>query len=260
MTDIGRGRGHAVFAVTMIGLGILGVVQRSFPPIWTGVYESLPARQVLVYLCALVSLATGTGLLFPRTALIAARVLLSYLLAWLLLFRVPHVFVAPTVEATWWECGDTAVMIAAAWVLYARFSGEQNAGRLRFAGGERGVRIARRFYGLGLLPFGVAHFTYLQNTVADVPGWLPWHVVWAYVTGAAFIAAGLAVLIGVYARLAAVLSAWMMGLFTLLVWVPIVVAGPTAFQWTEFVNSWTLTAAAWVVADSYRGMPRPAVV
>ncbi|HEV2671567.1 MAG TPA: hypothetical protein VGU74_10765 [Gemmatimonadales bacterium] len=232
------------FAVTMIGLGLIGLIQRDFPPIWTGVYKSLPAREVLVYLCAFVSLATGTGLLVPRTAAVAARALLIYLLSWLVLFRIPHVFLAPTVEATWWECGDTAVMAAAAWVLYAGFAGDQSSG-------DRGLRLARMSYGLGLIPFGIAHFTYLKETVADVPGWLPWHVAWAYVTGTAFIAAGLGVLSGVYARLAAVLSAWMMGLFTLLVWVPIVVAGPSAFQWTEFVNSWALTAAAWVVADSY---------
>ena len=247
--------GHAAYAAVMIALGIPGLIRGNFTVIWQGVPESAPGREALAYLCAAVSLASGIGLLFRRTAAVSARVLLALLVLWFLLWRVRALFVASLIEGTW-SCGETLVMAAGTWVLYAWFGADHEPRRFDFATGDRGARIARALYGLGLLPFGYAHFANLEGTASLVPAWLPGHVFWAYFTGAAFVAAGVAILVGVWARLAAALSALQIGLFSVLVWMPIVMAGSlNAFQWGEFADTWALTAAAWVVADSYRGMP-----
>ena len=244
--------GHAFFSLTMIGLGILGIVRPDYVAIWQPVPKDWPD---LASLCAFVSLVCGIGLLWRRMAGVAARALLGYLLLWLLLVRVPGMLLTFNVE-TWWATCKVAVMAAGAWVLYVWLASAKDKQRFGFAAGNKGLRIAQTLYGLALIPFGLAHFLYLQNTASLVPKWLPWHTFWGYFTGGAFILAGVAIVTGVYARLAAMLSALEIGMFTLMVWVPIVAAGNTnTFQWSETVVSATLTAGAWMVADSYRGTP-----
>jgi uncharacterized membrane protein len=247
------GVGGAAFAVALIGIGIQGLVKRDFGPVWGPVPEAAPARVPFIYLWALVELACGAGLLLRRTAAAAARALLAFSLLWFLAVRVTYfVFVSHDIDG-WYPVFQVFVMIAAAWVLYVRFATGTDRRRFAFAAGDGGLRVARALYGVALIPFGIAHFLYLEATAPLVPGWLPWHVGWAYFTGAAFIAAGVAILVRVWGRLAAVLSVWQMGLFALLVWLPKAMAGTLSdFQKGEFVATLVLAAAAWVVAESYR--------
>ena len=64
--------GHAVFATIMVALGILGLSKGDFSPVWAPVPKIVPAREVLVYLCAIISLGSGVGLLWQRIAVTAA--------------------------------------------------------------------------------------------------------------------------------------------------------------------------------------------
>ena len=251
-----RSVGHLLFAATMIALGIMGLVNSSFTGIWQGVPASTPAREALAYVCAIISLVCGIGLLWRRTAAPAARLLLAYISLWWLLFRLRSIFRAPAAQDSWSGCGETAVIVAAAWVLYAWFASDWDTRHLRFVTGDNGLRFARLIYALAMIPFGIAHFHYPKETANLVPGYLPWHMFWAYFFGCTFIAAGIGMLFGVCARMAAALSVLQLGLFTLLVWFPIIGAGAKSpFVWSETEISVALTVAAWVVADSYRGIP-----
>jgi uncharacterized membrane protein len=226
------------FATGLIGLGILALVSGDFAEEWQTIPASFPGRTALAYASGIVMLLGGIGLLFKRTAALSIRVLFPLLIIGFVL-EVPPLVVAPLVEVNWESAGELAILLGGGWVL--------------FATGERGLRMARILFGLWLLPIGLSHFAYLAHTVELVPPWLPYRTGWAYLTGAAHFAAGLGVLFSVVPRLAATLETGMLGAFTLLVWVPRLVAAPTDRSvWSEFIVSWSITGAAWLVADSIR--------
>jgi len=230
--------GRVLYAASLVTLGVMGFQQKDFGLVWTAVPKALAVRSAVLFLCAAISLVAGVSLLWRRAAVTAARVLLVSFGLWIVFFRVPLVIHEPTSPGAWWACGETAAMLAGAWVL----------------SGDRGLAIARVLYGLSLVAFGVAHFTFLERTAGMVPNWLPGHVGWAYFTGGAMIAAGGAIIASVLPRTAATLVALELTLFTLIVWVPTLFPHPNTEQWNEFVDSCVLTGVAWIVAGSYRGM------
>jgi hypothetical protein len=248
---------HAVFAIAMMGIGIVGVLNRDLMPVWNPVPGTGTTHDLLVYLGIVVSLISGIGLLVRRMAASAARLLLAALLVWMLLFRLPNVLREPLFAACW-SVFPLAVMLGAAMVIYVRVAAAWDTQYIRHFSGESGLRTARILYGLSLVFFGMAHFIDLKDTLPLVPNWLPAHLFWAYFTGCTYIASGTAVILGVCARLAATLSAVQIGSFLLLVWIPIVAAGSTVpFQWSETFLNAALLAGAWVIADSYRHTTRP---
>jgi uncharacterized membrane protein len=239
-----------LFAIGMIGLGILALIFGDFALVWQPVAAWVPGRTALAYGSGVLMLLCGLGLLFDATCRIAVRVLFPYLIVWVSL-KVPPLVMTPLSVGAWLGIGELVVLLAGGWVLFARFAGLRDGSVWNFATGEKGVRIAKILFGAAIIPIGLSHLVYGKETAAFVPAWLPYRLGWAYLTGVGQMACGVGVLFSILPRVAAAVEAAMITLFTLLVWAPAIVAAPkTRLPWTAFFISWAIAAAAWVVASN----------
>lgn len=237
------------FAASILAIGVLGVVAGDAVAAFAPLSKKLPAREILAYASALVSIACGVGLLIPATRRFCSRLLLAVLGLWLLVFRAPLLFRWPLSAVSFESCGELAVMVAGAWALVMEPAGSHDGPSSILSRG--GLRACNALYGLAMLAFGTAHFAYVRETAGLIPDWIPLHAACVYFTGASYIAAGVAILAGILAYPAAALCALQMGLFSVLVWVPLVAKHPHDFsQWSELVLSFALAASGWVIADS----------
>lgn len=205
-----------------------------------------PTHDPLAMVIRVVLLVGGLALIIPRVAAPASLALAAVLLLRLLVVQLPVIAKHPLIEVNYESLGENMIEIAGAWTVYSMT-------KSGWLAGYGHVRAGQILFGLALLPIGLSHFFYLDQTAGLIPSWLPFHVSLAYFTGAAHFAAGVAILVGVFAALAATLEAVMVSLFTLVVWVPIVIAAPhSAENWGEICVSAAIAGAAWLVAASLR--------
>jgi uncharacterized membrane protein len=238
----------SLFALGMVGLGILALTYGDFALVWQPVAPWIPGRTALAYMSGALMLLGGVALVFRSTTRWAAIILFPYLIAWALL-KIPALIVAPKMEAVWLGFGELVLLLSGGWILFARLSGLDS--HLGFATGEKGVRIARILFALALIPVGLSHIVYVKQTAELVPAWLPYRIGWAYLTGVGQMACGLGVLFSVLPGIAAMAEAGMLSVFGLLVWLPAVVAAPRdRLSWTAFFITWAIASSAWLVAMS----------
>ena len=246
------GYGRMLLALVMIALGLRGLAFGDFAGVWQRIpIAHLPARGFFVHLVALVELASGIGILVPRLAKISAGAMAAFVLAWMALLKFPAIVYAPAMEATWLGAGEIAVILAGAWTVFASLSRPDG----QLLAGRHGIRNARLLLVLALPTIGLSHFVYADITAGFVPAWLPWRHGWAYLTGAGNLAAAVGILFAVWPRLAATLEAAMLGIITLLVWLPLLLVHPyDSDAWSAFLMSSAIAAGAAAVAGSYRGV------
>jgi uncharacterized membrane protein len=106
-------------------------------------------------------------------------------------------------------------------------------------------RIAVIILGIVLISFGLYHFMSPDTLVNFVPGFLPGGNIWIYVTGTAFILAGIAFILHKQVRLAGYLLALLLIIFVLTIHLPNYLnSGGAELRQAAFVNLLKDTAIA----------------
>ena len=244
------GLGRVLFGLSFAALGVLTVVFHDSAFMWEPVPGAIARENALAVVAAVILAASGIALLNLRTAVWAAPLLVAYL-GFRVLQQIPHIAAHPFIEANWYSVSENLLLVAGAWTIVAQLPNKV-ALITRFVS----MRVGQILFALALPAIGLSHFFYLGQTAPLIPSWIPFHVAFAYLTGAAHIAAGVGILFNFLPRLAAMLEALMVSAFTLLVWVPTVsAASATRFDWSEICVSTAIAGSAWAVAESLRGRP-----
>lgn len=244
-------RTRLAFGWRVYGLGVmaLALVSLAWGNFDSGqpVPKNFPDRAALAYAAATFMFVAAAAVEWRRTAAWGAAALTAYytlivvvLMGGRVMLRHPAEFGAYSGTA------EQLAIAAAGLIVYAA-----NA-RIDAALAARLTRAGQIAFGVCAVLFGGAHFFYMNMTIPLVPKFLPpSQEFWAYATGIGHIAAGLAILTGVQARLAAILLTIMYASFTPFVHVPMLVADHSIqFVWSENALNIALTGVAWVVADS----------
>ena len=242
--------GQLLFAIGALILGALTVAWNGFYKEWLPLANVLGRYGSLAELCGIILLICGAALLSQRTARLAAFALVLFWLA-LLIAKMPMLIAHPFIEGAWEDFSESLIFVAGSWTIFSLASPSARGSR-----SSSFLTAGRLLFALALPAIGLSHFFYLNLTAPLIPAWLPAHIVLADLTGAAHIAAGIALLFGLLPRLAATLEALMVSLFTLLVWVPRIASAYTSkSHWSEFCISTLISGSAWAIAASLRNRP-----
>jgi len=238
--------GWRVFGLGVLGLAVVALALGDFLP-GQPVPKGFPDRTVLAYGVAIFLLLAGAAIEWRRTVVWGAGLLSAYYA--LIVVLVMDGRLVARHYAEFLAYSNTAEQLAVAAGGLIVFA---TRARIDAALARRLVRTGQVAFAVCALLFGAAHFVYMHLTAPLVPKWLPpSQLFWGYATGVAHIAAGLAILSGVRARLAAILLTVMYASFTPLVHLPMLLAHPSDHGiWVENATNLVLTGAAWVVADS----------
>jgi len=233
--------GHYALALASTVLGCFMMFFDEFASVWQPVPDGLPMRSILAYIYGAIFVLSG---LLSLSKSYRKQGNIGIALAFgldAIALHLPRIIGSPLVFNFWSSFGEQIAVASAAVTLVTE--GDSRFATLR--------TCSILVFGTSVLGFGAAHFIYLDQTAKMVPHAFTPHLFWATATGMCHIAAGIAILSGLFRRTALWLLTMMCLMFGILVHLPSLIEDyKNHFWWFGNAVNFTLVAATWVFADA----------
>ena len=218
--------GRFFFAIPLIVFAVeylaRGRWQGGMPPVppWTH------GEHIFSYVAGAILLLISISLLINKEARISATILgLLFMFCVVFLHAAKHFSGIIHDGNTRTRAFETFALGGAAFILAALLSKGSSIQFLSSANPMLAI-IGRYIYAFSMIIFGVQHFMYARYIAFLIPNWMPAHLFLAYFTGTAFIAAGVAIAVHIFSRLASILLGVMFFLWVVTLHTPRVIASP----------------------------------
>lgn len=203
-----------------------------------------PGRLFWGWVIGIIFFATGVSIAAGKNTRLMAALVSLVLIVQIVLIHAPRLAVNMHDPGPWTSGFEVLGICSGAWALAAStLSGGAAKHKLLLA--------ARIGLACLLVVVGVQHFLYAQFVATLIQSWMPWHLFWAYFIGVAFFATALALVTGVFVRIATVMQGLMFFLFVFSLHIPRVVAmSHNANEWTSLFVAAAMCGTAWILAGS----------
>ena len=205
--------GRIFYGIAIAAMGLLTLYYRDFPYFLIPQNHSwLNDHVLLIYISGVLLFLAGACIVVDKITKPVSLGLGAVFLLVFCFYFIPYQFVA---SPSYKHYGD--------W--------ENAAKELALAGGAFTIALVPRgagIFALTIISFSIDHFLYAKEAAGYIPGWIPGHVFWIYITGSALLGSGLAIILKIKPRLFAALLGVMIFIWVVILHIPKAVAAPIA--------------------------------
>lgn len=239
---------HTILKISRIffALGIIGLAGQQFmyadfrPVILPAfVWLSGTALAICAYIFSAGLIVTTLAIIAERQARLLCLLFGGIMLALFILALAPYQFYTNQLSVGAWTSPLKGLAISGCFFVVAgsfppKYQPEGANAVVRLL--EKLIPVGPVFYSITMIVFGIAHFIYTDFVATLVPDWIPGHVFWTYFAGVALIAAGVAIIFNIQARLAANLLGISIFIWFIVLHIPRGIADPVSGEGNELAS------------------------